>query len=325
MQDTIVGTTQEIVIPQVEHVNEHPVTSVPAEPLSPKFFRPYAQLTNQVASSIAKTDSIAKAKEDSIVRAKNDSLARIRSGYGIVLEDPYYVKEVKGSTTSSLQKFGADGLSWVYVVLSLMFCLICFKSRGNKGYIQYLFTNLNTVKLRHNMFDATVKESSFTFILNANWVLCSGILLWIGMKYWLASEKIVTGVGVLEGIGLCIGVMLAYKLIMLLGYIVAGNVFSDYRTTKEWVGGANSENSLESLLLFPLALLGLCYPAAIEGVIWGGISVIGVGKILFIFKGFRIFVKQFSSFLLFLYYLCTMEVIPIILVLICARALLENW
>ena len=175
------------------------------------------------------------------------------------------------------------------------------------------------------MFDATVKESSFTFILNANWVVCSGILLWIGMKYWFSVLHQPLSIGVLEGVGICVGLMLSYKLLLLLCYIISGNVFSDYRTTKEWVAGANSENSLESLLLFPLALLGLCYPASIQGVVWVGLGVIGIGKILLIFKGFRIFVKQFSSFLLFLYYLCTMEVIPIILVLIGARALMENW
>ena len=325
MQDTILHTNHDIVNTHSESASESVSIKGTSQPAVPYIIKPYSKVSRTVYSSIAKTDSLVKAREDSVIRVKNDSMARVKSNYGIVIEDPYYADNVRETTSSALGKLGMDGVSWVYAILALIFCLICFKSKGNRGYIKYLFTNLNTVKLRHNMFDATVKESSFTFILNANWVVCSGILLWIGMKYWFSVLHQPLSIGVLEGVGICVGLMLSYKLLLLLCYIISGNVFSDYRTTKEWVAGANSENSLESLLLFPLALLGLCYPASIQGVVWFGIGVIGIGKILFIFKGFRIFVKQFSSFLLFLYYLCTMEVIPIILVLIGARALMENW
>ncbi|MDE5870106.1 MAG: DUF4271 domain-containing protein, partial [Muribaculaceae bacterium] len=38
-----------------------------------------------------------------------------------------------------------------------------------------------------------------------------------------------------------------------------------------------------------------------------------LGKIMFIYKGFRIFFNQISSWMLFLYYLCSVEIVPLIL------------
>lgn len=271
----------------------------------------------------AKRDSIAKAREDSIVRSVNDSLARVKSGYGLILEDPYYMASQKEFRQETSHISGAGGASWLYAVMALLFCLICYKSKGNPRYFRHLLLNLNEVKLRHNMFDSTVRESSYLFILNMVWVICAGILLWSVMPEFEGMEAVLLKTPLLVGVGICVGVALVYKVLMLMNYLVAGNVFTDYRTAKEWIKGANSENGLEALFLFPLALLSLIYPEWNMRIMWISVGVIGVGKILFIFKGFRIFVNRFSSFLLFLYYLCILEIIPIILAICGARMLLN--
>lgn len=97
-----------------------------------------------------------------------------------------------------------------------------------------------------------------------------------------------------------------------------GNVFSDRQLTRLWVKGATALMGLQSFMFFPLALLSLCYAE------WGGIILIlaGIvfvfGKIQFIYKGFRIFFNQMSSWLLFLYYLCSLEIVPLILAYLAA-------
>ena len=108
-------------------------------------------------------------------------------------------------------------------------------------------------------------------------------------------------------------------------YWLVGNVFTDARKTEMWVRGAAATNGAEAFLLFPLALLALTQPEWNPGVlILAGIVFI-LGKFLFIFKGFRIFFNQFSSWLLFLYYLCSLEIIPLLLTYGLTLTLCSMW
>ncbi len=261
-----------------------------------------------------RADSIAKAKEDSVIIARNDSLARVRSEFGIVLEDPYYIKQNGTDMPLKDVNITDGGMSWILALLALLFCLVCFKSRNNPRYFRQLFRDLRESRLRHNMFDNTVRESSFMVILNITWVVCAGILLWEGVDLYLRIQSgVVPHSSQMTGMLICIGMASAYKLFMQLAYWMTGNVFSDSRITKEWIKGANSATALESLGLFPLALVALCYPGGSDVAIVIGAILFGIGKLMFIYKGIRIFFSQIASLLLFLYYFCSLEIIPLIL------------
>lgn len=261
-----------------------------------------------------RNDSLAKAREDSIIIARNDSLARLQSGYGIVLEDPYYIgdkaREISVKRINSVD----GGISWVLALLAVLFCLICFKSKSNSKYFRQLFRDLKETRLRHNMFDSTVRESSFMILLNITWIVCAGILLWDGVRIYLDMHHgAVPSVSPMMGIMICTAVAAAYKLFMHVAYWVTGYVFSDGKTTREWIKGANSASALESIGLFPLALAVLCYPGGSEWAVIIGAILFGIGKLMFIYKGIRIFFSQIASLLLFLYYFCSLEIIPLII------------
>ena len=66
-------------------------------------------------------------------------------------------------------------------------------------------------------------------------------------------------------------------------------------------------------MLFPLSLVALNYPKWDVPVLLIAAGVFVIGKIVFLYKGFRIFFTQISSWLLFLYYLCSLEIVPLIL------------
>ncbi|MDE6338919.1 MAG: DUF4271 domain-containing protein [Muribaculaceae bacterium] len=55
-----------------------------------------------------------------------------------------------------------------------------------------------------------------------------------------------------------------------------------------------------------------------------GGGIIGIGKIVFIYKGFRIFFQQLRSWLLFLCYLCSLEIVPLILAYLLAYQICVN-
>lgn len=271
-------------------------------------------------------DSVAKAREDSLVRAVNDSLAHIQSNYGIVLEPPYAVHlEQPAKVTHS----SSDGISWIFAALGVLFCIVCIKLKSAPGYLMTLIADAKEVRMRHNMFDNTVKETSFLIILIIGWICCVGILLWELVRCAGGVPFVPTPYPVpnhtLLGVGLCVAAAAAYVVFMLLSYELAGNVFADRRITRLWVKGATAGMGLQTFLFFPLALLALCYPEWCNTLLWIGAGILGGGKILFIYKGFRIFFQQIRSWLLFLCYLCSLEIVPLILAYLLAYQICVKW
>lgn len=303
MRDSIGFIETEIVVPAHEE-NLLPLGMQKAAP------KKSVQARQPIAAPL---DSAAKAREDSIIRAVNDSLARQTSGYGLVLEAPY--KEIQ-TVKSMTPKSSDGGLSWIFAVLAILFCVICVKLKNSSRYIRTLITDLRDVRTRQNLFDNTVRETSFLVILIIGWICSSGILLWTLLQYTVGMN--LTGSlsipdRPLPGIGICCGVSAAYVIFMLLAYEVSGNIFTDSKLTRIWVKGATACMGLETFLFFPLSLLALCYPEWDKWILLAAGIVFALGKIQFIYKGFRIFFTQISSLLLFLYYLCSIEIVPLIL------------
>lgn len=244
---------------------------------------------------------------------------------GIVLVNPasQYVKEAEGKPViPEVWKWG--GMSWVYLAITVMFCAICLKFKGNSRYMKAIFNDLTDTRLRNNVFDETVRETSLVILMNVMWTFNAGVLLWNAVKlfsgvYVQASEVLMDPrsftINCPEwiGIGVCTGVCGAYLVVMTIAYWLVGNIFSDRHKTRLWVKGSAASTSLETMLLFPLSLLALVYPEWMSAILWTGAGVFVTGKLVFLYKGFRIFFAEISSWMLFLYYLCSLEIVPLIL------------
>ena len=120
------------------------------------------------------------------------------------------------------------------------------------------------------------------------------------------------------GIAICSGVALLYMLLMQLAYWTVGYVFTDSAHARIWLKGANASTALMAMPFLVIALLMLCYPQWNETLLIIAAIIFILGKIIFIFKGFRIFFTRFSSWLLFLYYLCSLEIVPLVFTAVAA-------
>lgn len=321
MQDSISNshnwqTVDEIVIPSgrqeslVPYGMPQPSTSQPA-----MVYRPWQPVI----------DSVAKAREDSLIRSVNDSLAHIPNPYGIVIDAPYSAPAEYKLTSHN--NYGS-GLSWIFLVLGVLFCAVCLKLKNTPGYLMTLWADFREVRFRHNVFDNTVKETSFLILLLIGWMCCAGILLWELVRFLggmpFMSRHLFPDAQ-LEGCALCSAVAGVYVIFMLLNYELVGNVFSDARITRLWVKGATAGFGLQTMILFPVALLALCYPEWNEILLWITGGIIIIGKIIFIYKGFRIFFQQLRSWLVFLCYLCSLEIVPLILAYLLACQICVKW
>ena len=196
--------------------------------------------------------------------------------------------------------------SWLLLALLALFVTVAVRYRKNSKYISAIFKELTNVRERGNMLDNTVREVSFLMILNFVWALSAGILLYGAISG--GGEDMV-------GAGMCVGCALVYEIAMTAAYLICGNVFSDARHARLWVRGFWAAQSLSAAVMFPMAVLLVCYPGnAAWGVAIGWIGYL-IAKILYIWKGFRIFFTQMSSWVLFLYYLCSLEIVPVVITL----------
>ena len=215
----------------------------------------------------------------------------------------------------------SDATSWIYVILFSVFFLTCIRVRGNFKFIGAFFRDLVVVKERENLFDVTVKETSFIFLALLLTGCSVGVLLseavpLFGAEFPVRAEIPDFGISVtgrLLPALVCIALTCGYIGAMWVCYTVVGKVFSDTLHTWLWVRGFTSGTGLAAAVFFPLALLSLAYPAYTVYIVLAGLAMLILVKFLFIVKGFRIFFTESSLWVVFLYYLCSLEIVPLVI------------
>lgn len=230
----------------------------------------------------------------------------------------------------------STGISWILTVLLALFVTVSIRFRSNYKYLGAMFKDAVEVRERGNVFDETVREESFMGLLNVLWCISVGILLYTLVEWGVRTPFILERVAasglpadperILSpsvqplGMALCAGVTLLWQAMMVGLYTVVGNVFDDKAHTRMWLMGYLATTGLSTLVFFPLALLALCYPGDTHLILIVGLGGLIMAKLVFIWKGFRIFFKEITSWLLFLYYLCSLEIVPLILLFVSCLA-----
>lgn len=209
----------------------------------------------------------------------------------------------------AIRNDSGDVMSWLMLIVVGIFVTVCFRYKNNFKYIKVMISDLTEIRSRSNMFDDTVRESSFMIALNVMCVVSVALLFHLSSNLYIESFSVLP---LAKSILISIGVTIAYYVFQIASYWVCGNVFGDSLKTSIWLKGFTSNQGLLGVILFPIALISMFYSVASEEMFIIGATCFILGKIVFIFKGFRIFFTEISSWLLFLYYLCSVEIIPMI-------------
>ena len=220
-----------------------------------------------------------------------------------------------------LRSGGNEGVSFILCGLFLLFLVIALRFRNNFKYVISMFKSLVEIRTRHNVFDDTVRETSLIVLLNLLWIACAGVVGFCVYNFLNPEISIREhrAVGMLLGMA----VTAVYSLFLWGAYGVVGWIFSDGEHSSLWVKGFFSSQALMAPLFFVTALTGICRPETSLNVGIVSAIVFIIAKIIFIWKGYRIFFNQFSSWVLFLCYLCSLEIVPLILCYRCAVLLGE--
>ena len=256
------------------------------------------------------TLTLAEGPEGAVLADSLQSDTGLHLNYGIVLERPAAEAMAPAGSTG-------NGMSWILTGMFLILVFACVRYKKNSRFFSLMLNDIMEVRERHNAFDDTLREKSFVWLLNILWCGAAGMLLY-GLIANPAPGALISPHGI-RMMCVCMGIGGAYTLFLALSYIVLGTLFSDSGKASMWVKGYLSTQGLEGVLMFPVAMLALCVPG-----LWGSMVVIGaiifiIAKILFIYKSFCIFFTEISSWVLFLYYLCSLEIVPMILAYVLAR------
>ncbi len=235
--------------------------------------------------------------------------------WGVTLEAP-------PAAPAMLPERTDGGASWALMVLMVIFCVAAVKLRSSPRFLATLFSDLLSVRERHSIFDVTVRETSLLVVLCLLTTVSGGVML----------GAAASAVGVLEGSPPPLAAWLpwmspqlammvlstllwgAYMLLLWFGYNLSGFVFYDRAHTVSWVQAFSASMGLLSLVWLPCALLCVCRPDWTLQVICVAAGLFLLAKLAFIWKGMRIFLTKGSSWLLFLYYLCSLEAVPLFIV-----------
>ncbi len=195
-----------------------------------------------------------------------------------------------------------------FALILVSFFLIASFNAGNiiRALSAYR-AELWSIRRRPNLFD---EEQSapihIATILAIMYIIFSGIIVY--NLHGVPSCP--TFIGAMTAIGLA-G---AYYVLQLIVYWLVGFTFSSAEGTTRFVGGFVATQAFVGLCLaIPAILLVFC-PQWHFALITTSITIYCISRIIFIAKGFRIFYNGFLSLLYFILYLCTVEILPILVI-----------
>jgi hypothetical protein len=200
------------------------------------------------------------------------------------------------------------------IVALLLMVTLSFRHCGHL--FKTLFKDLWSVRTRAKSFDEhTSNETRLMVLYGAQLTVFMSVLLTaasdifhhrpIMADSFMATAKIIV-------------VVAAYYIFQLVAYSTVGYAFAEGEGRRQWLRGFNASQTFLGFALALPALVVVFYPSAAYLMLQISAVFYILARLVFIFKGFKIFYHKISSLVYFILYLCTLEVIPVIFILYCA-------
>ena len=227
---------------------------------------------------------------------------------------PTVVQPTDGAARSYNNSPLHDTGSMALLLAAMFFIAIAYHS-GYK-YLENFAHNIFSVKRRENLFDDhTVNDTAIMTALVANTCIMEGLLLFYGITAYVPHLAPLMHSRVWLYVLVLSGAAAVFYVAQLLGYHLLGYVFGDRTSTRLWVSGFNATQSLLGLALLPAVVVTMVWPGAMLTTLTVAMALYVAARIVFISKGFRIFFNDFRASLYFILYLCSVEIVPPIVML----------
>lgn len=216
--------------------------------------------------------------------------------YGIAPRE----KPVSAATTSGI----------VAIIVSML-VLVALCMRSATRLFGSLWRDITQNRFnRHEMDERPAGDKRLIALFGVQACVYAGILL-LGLADMTNGGTLPVMASGVALITMC----LAYYGFELCAYNTVGFAFTDTDHRRAWIRAFNASQCLMGFALMPTAIVTVFYPAAAEAALWTAAVLYLTARLSFIIKGFRIFYQNFGSLLYFILYLCTLEIIPPLIIL----------
>ena len=198
-------------------------------------------------------------------------------------------------------------------LILIIFLLITLNYKKGYKYFSHIRSYMFSVRRRENLFDDhTVSETNMMLALIANTCAMGGIIIYLAIGYY--HHPLLDGLPVGRVIWALTGYALMFYVAQYILYRIMGYTFlPDKASVKLLIDGFNSSQAVLGLLLCPVAFIMLLSPDITRPMIYLAAILYFAARIVFVCKGFRIFFNNLASLLYFILYLCSVEIVPVIL------------
>lgn len=232
------------------------------------------------------------------------------------------IKEIKHPQTAKTENFNdnifsSDGCS---ALLLFIIAFFLFSFRSGKRYIYNIWQNISSIKIRKNLFaEPTVNEWKILTALVVNTCFSLGSVFYYAMLWW--EPQLVENINIFTCVVAFSLITALYYFAQFAIYFILGFVFSDKVHTQILLDGFKAAFSLVGLFMLPIMLIIVTFQWGNETILIIAAIIYILVRIIFIVKGLRIFYTNLPSILLFILYLCSVEIIPIILMVVSIKNL----
>jgi len=216
----------------------------------------------------------------------------------------------RGHNSSPLHDTG----SMIMFLLSCLFLITSY--RLGHVYIANLMHNMFSIKGKDDLYsDHTVSDTRIIVALIINTCLMEGLLMFYALSWYNPQLTLALQSSVFLHVFVLVVSAALFITLQLFLYRLLGFTFSDDKLTELWVGGFLASQSTLGLMLFPIVVVTLVFPSTIKLMLTLAIILYILARVIFIWKGFRIFFNNLSSSIYFILYLCAVEIVPPLLAL----------
>ena len=193
-------------------------------------------------------------------------------------------------------------------IVMVVFLLFAFTFKKGTKFLGEIFNSVLNVKERQSLFDdSTVRETQLRAVLLSMTFVSEGYCLYLLLSQAMPTLTLSVGAGV------CCGTLIAalYYLLQKWLYRGLGLLFTDASHTRKWVESFISINAIISLpIALPVLLMIFLPPWQPTLLLLVG-AIYAISRILFIYKGFKIFYRNILDLFYFIVYFCALEIAPL--------------
>jgi hypothetical protein len=202
---------------------------------------------------------------------------------------------------------------WFTFVLFFSLVLFVSAKRTSEKYIPLLFRSITNYSLSSKLF----REQNISFmqgsaIMEIFYILVLGLFCFQLLKYFDLNTPFSGFVSFM----IILGILVIFFLVKLLLYRSLGFISETLSDTNEYLFNMKNHNKVLGIFLLPVVCFTAWYPAHNPRIfLITGLVLVSVFYLFYLGRGMKILIKKhYSIFYLFLY-LCTLEILPLLLLI----------